>query len=252
LVGKTVATSGLDKLPGLTLFKVRRIEEDDIDVSEELSETVSVDPDLILKEGDTLFFSGLLRDMYLVYQFDGLVPATTQVAKIQGKRHSRVILEVVLSPHAPFIGNRVRDSKFRQRYNAVIIGVQRFGCRITKTIPDITLKSGDTLLLEATQDFLRYHRGSSDFALVSELLRGESTTPRRLSFTMVAVVGLALIMITLSAFEIFDLLAGALWVSCIYVVIRALTWDQALSSIQVSLIIMAHSVFCVLGTNLHV
>ena len=238
MVGKTAEEAGLMKLPGLTLFRIVRmddnglsnlsddIEESDIDVDE------VVDPDTILYAGDTLFFSGMLRHMYILYQLDGLVPATTQVSKILGARHDRIIVEVVLSPHASYLNKTVRMSNFRTRYNAVIIAANRYGVRLTKKIGDITLKAGDTLLLEATTDFLKYHRGDSDFALVSEILRGESTTPRRLSFSMILVVTLATVMVLLSAFQVFDLLPGALWVACLYILFKILTWQQALGSVQ--------------------
>merc|ERR1711862_378085 len=49
---------------------------------------------------------------------------------------------------------------------------------------------------------------------------------------MVFVVSLATIMVLLSAFQLFDLLPGALLVSCLYVSFGILTWKQALSSVQ--------------------
>lgn len=234
MIGKTVEEAGIGKLPGLTLFNITRMNANDANQgnTEELDTDEVVDPDTILYAGDTLFFCGMLRYMYILYQLDGLVPATTQVAKIEGARHDRVIVEVVLSPHSPLIGQTVRESHFRTRYNAVIIAANRFGVRLVKKIGDITLKAGDTLLLEATTDFLKYHRGDSDFALVSEILRGESTTPRRLSFSMILVVGLATVMVILSAAQVFDILPGALWVSCLYILFKILTWQQALNSIQ--------------------
>ena len=244
MVGKSVEEAGLIKLPGLTLFRVKRMEDKEEERDEEAGvneegeldaiavpldgdkaevdsvDPEPVDPDLLLYAGDTLFFSGKLKNMYILYQLDGLVPATTQVSKIEGARHNRVIVEVVLSPHASYLGCTVRDSHFRTRYNAVIIAANRYGVRLSKKIGDIVLMMGDTLLLEATTDFLKYHRDDSDFALVSEILRGESTTPRRLSIRMVLAVLLATIMVILSATGVFDLLPGALVVACLYVLSR--------------------------------
>src|SRR3990167_457170 len=236
MVGKTAEESGLMKLKGLTLFHISRQDEEFGEKTEEIIHEDAVDSETIIHAGDTLFFSGMLKDMYVLYQLDGLVPATTQVAKIQGARADRVIIEVVLASHAPFIGKTVRQSHFRTRYNAVIIAINRYGVRLAKRIGDITLKAGDVLLLEATTDFLKYHRGDSHFALVSEILRGESTTPRRVSIRMLVATSLALVMIILPAFELYGLLEGAFIVAVLYVLCKILTWRQAMESIQVCFI----------------
>lgn len=142
-----------------------------------------------------------------------------------------MLVEVVVSPFAEFVGQTVRKSSFRTTYNAVIIAAYRFNERLVSRVGDIVLKGGDTLLLEATTDFVKYHSSDSDFALVSEV-SAKSTTPRRVSFNMFFVVLLALVMVALAALQLYDILPGALLISCIYVVMGCLTWKQALGSVQ--------------------
>ena len=50
-----------------------------------------------------------------------------------------------------------------------MIAVHRNGERVAGKIGDIVLRPGDTLLLQTAPGFLRVHRNSPDFYLVSEL-----------------------------------------------------------------------------------
>mmetsp|Transcript_4532 Transcript_4532/g.15942 ORF Transcript_4532/g.15942 Transcript_4532/m.15942 type:complete len:728 (-) Transcript_4532:26-2209(-) len=239
LIGKTIADSGLSQLEGLRLISVTRKDGTPVgpavmqadNVLEVPSVEDDVDSETVIESGDVLFFYGMLRHLHIVYSIDGLVPATTQIAKIDGKRHARVLVEVVVSPFAEFVGKTVRNSEFRTTYNAVIIAAYRFNERLVRRVGDIVLKGGDTLLLEATTDFLKYHASDTDFALVHEV-SAKSTTPRRVSFNMFFVVILALIMVTLAALQLYDILPGALLISCVYVIMGCITWKQALGSVQ--------------------
>lgn len=54
------------------------------------------------------------------------------------------------------------------------MAVHRNGERVVGKVGDIVLRPGDTLLLQADQQFLRTHRDSRDFYLVSEVAASEA------------------------------------------------------------------------------
>ena len=58
----------------------------------------------------------------------------------------------------------------------MVMAVARNGERIQRKIGDITMRSGDTLLIESHAGFIPRQRDSRDFYLVSEV---EKSTPRR-------------------------------------------------------------------------
>ena len=152
---------------------------------------------------------------------------------MKGRRKDRVLVEVVLASHSPHINKTIRETRFRSVYNAVIIAVHRHGVNLAQKIAEIQLQIGDTLLLETTKEFIEYHQNDSNFALVSEISRGETIAPRTISFSMVFTVILGGLMVILSALQIFSLLQIALVVACLYILLGYITWRQALACIQV-------------------
>lgn len=92
------------------------------------------------------------------------------------QRRGRQLCEVVISSTSPLIGQSIKDSDFRRRYNSAIIAVHRSGAKLNQKIGTIVLHTGDTLLVDADEDFVHRWRHSPDFVLVSGL---EDSAPVR-------------------------------------------------------------------------
>ena len=76
------------------------------------------------------------------------------------------------------LNQTVKDSRFRSRYQAVILSISRNGKRIPGKLGAISLQVGDTLLLETAQDFVDQYRYP---AKTSCWLVDSPTPPRRIS-----------------------------------------------------------------------
>lgn len=166
LVGKTIEEAGLRHLAGGFLMELERGD----------TRIPAVSPKERLKAGDRLIFVGVVESMADLQRTRGLLPATNQIFKLDGHRADRALVEVVVSDTCPVAGMTVRDGAFRNRYNAVVIAVARNGQRLREKIGDITLRPGDTLLVEAGSSFLDHHRNRRDFFLVSQVQN--SAAPR--------------------------------------------------------------------------
>lgn len=180
LIGQTVRQAGLRELPGLYLYRIERG-----------STTITpVDPLEKLQSGDVLSFSGIastvvdlqkikgfspidhLHDSQLATSnvpmsldsFEGLPPVVPPVAM---ERIGRQLCEVVISTTSPLRNKTIRETNFRAHYNASILAVHRSGEKLEQKIGKIELQSGDTLLIDADDDFIRRWRHSPDFILVS-------------------------------------------------------------------------------------
>jgi di/tricarboxylate transporter len=105
----------------------------------------------------------------------GLVAATDDEAPAPNEAGHRLI-EAVVSPSSPLVGQSIRDANFRTVYDAAVIAVHRNGKRVPGKIGAIVLEAGDTLLMQGAPGFLRAHRNSPDFYLVSEI--ADSERPR--------------------------------------------------------------------------
>ncbi|MFY9975166.1 MAG: SLC13 family permease, partial [Chromatiaceae bacterium] len=159
LIGKSIEGAGLRQLPGLFLIEIER--DDRV--------MPAVSSDEVLRANDRLVFAGILDSVMDLQKQRGLVPATNQVFKLDTPRPGRCFVEAVLSDKCPLIGLNVREGRFRNRYDAVIIAIARHGQRVDRKIGDIELRPGDTLLLETRPTFVEQQKNSRDFLLVSRI-----------------------------------------------------------------------------------
>ncbi len=127
---------------------------------------------------------------------EGIAPAP--VVPITHKpmpRRGRQLCEVVISSTSPLLGQSIKDTDFRRRYNSAIIAVHRSGVKLEQKIGTIVLHTGDTLLVDADEDFVHRWRQSPDFVLVSGL---EDTAPVRHDRAWIAMAIFLLVLLGMS------------------------------------------------------
>jgi len=227
LVGRSIEAAGLRSLPNLF---VSGIERGDLLLP-------AVDPDTVLKSGDRLFFVGAIESVIDLRKIKGLEPHDHQADKIEGTRSNRAVVEAVVSANSPLVGKNVRESRFRTRYNAVILAVHRQGEQIAVKVGDIVLRTGDTLLLETSRDTWQNWTRSDEFLLVSDV---PDADPVRHDLAPVAL----LILASLVAMLIFEPVnrVVAVWACALAMVVtRCIAGSEARRSInwQVLLVIGA-------------
>jgi len=223
LANRTVEDAGLRHLPGLFLVEVDRGGR----------VITPVASDEVILESDRLVFAGVVDTIVDLSRIRGLVPASDDERPAPADPGRRLI-EAVVSHSSPLVGRSIRDAAFRTVYDAAVIAVHRNGERVGGKIGDIVLRPGDTLLLQTSPGFLRVHRNSPDFYLVSELPETENPRYDRawvalaILAALVAIVTLEWLPISVAAF----VAAGAL------VATRCITAAQARRSIEWSILIV--------------
>ncbi|MDR9419427.1 SLC13 family permease [Gracilimonas sp.] len=218
LSGKTIEDAGLRNLPGLFLIEIQRNER----------AIPAPGPYEKLREDDRLIFTGIVDSIIDLQQISGLKPATNQVFKLNAPRNERMMIEAVVSRSNPLTGRTIKEGNFRDRYDAVVLAVSRSGERIDQKIGDITLKSGDVLLLEAHPNFVQKYRNSSDFFLVSSI---EDSSP--VTYDKAWIAGLSLIaMVVLAATGILSMLQAAIVAGFLLLVTKSFQYSSALESVD--------------------
>lgn len=182
LVGKTIEDAGLRNLPGLFLVEINRKEQI----------IVAVEPDETLEAKDRLIFAGVIASIVDLQKIKGISPATDQVFRLESEKRERLLAEAVVSLTNPVHGKTIREGRFRNIYDAVVLAVSRNGERIKEKVGDIKLKEGDTLLLEANSGFVEQYRNSKDFYLISRI--ANSSQPKYEKATTAWVVLAAMIL----------------------------------------------------------
>jgi di/tricarboxylate transporter len=224
LVGKTVEKAGLRHLPSLFLIEIER--------RGRLIPAVS--PQEVLEAEDQLVFAGITDSIIDLQKIRGLTPATNQIFKLDAPRPNRRFIEAVVSPSSPVAGHNVRESRFRMRYNAVVIAVARGGRRIARKIGDIDIQGGDTLLLETDESFMELQRNSRDFLLLRPISGAAPPNHQRAGVAWAILAGIVVV----AAAGWLDILVAALIGAGLMLVTRCLSVNVARNSIDLQVVLV--------------
>ena len=157
LVGKSLLEAGLRNLKGVYLVEILR--------GPKLISPVG--PNEVLEHGDTLFFAGNTTDIVdLINSEDGIELPETAKSFDSDKAE---IVEAVMNNFSSLVNKTVKQSNFRQRYNAAIVAIHRNGKKVSGRIGDIVLQAGDLLLLYTGSDFRDRVEIYRDLFVVSKL-----------------------------------------------------------------------------------
>jgi di/tricarboxylate transporter len=140
ILGLTVEAAQLRNLPGVFLAEIRRKDQT----------LAPVAPHDVIQPGDILLFVGDTRNMATLFE------SRFGLRVEQGDKLHETLPEVVeaMIPYSsPLANQRVKDTGFRQQYNAAILAIHRNGERMEGRIGDVELRPGDLLLLMPGKSF---------------------------------------------------------------------------------------------------
>lgn len=141
VIGKSVSKAGLRNLKGVFLVEIIRTGE----------KIYPVDPKEIIEPDDILIFAGNTEDIVDLVNSRNGIELPGQAQKLNTE--SIDVVEAVMANSSSLLGKKVKDTNFRNRYDAAIIAIHRNGERISGKIGDVELKLGDLLLLYCGQEF---------------------------------------------------------------------------------------------------
>jgi len=181
-------------------------------------------PNFILQKDDVMLLEGQLekfRQLDIEPYLD-ILPAPDYMER-DLESASTVILEVVLSPRSHLIGQTLKESHFREKYDMAVLAVWN-GERVIRTdLPDVKMAFGDALLLQGPRDRLPVLRSDPNLIVLSQ----EEDQPReftRKGWLALAIFGLTVLGAAISPFPVgIVMLAGAV----IMVIVKILTMEQA-------------------------
>lgn len=229
LSGKTIVEAGLRNLQSSYLAEIERG-----------GHTLSaVAPDTPLQDHDRLVFIGAPEGARELRRINGLKAANGDVQKLKIANHQRHLVEVVLGPDFPALGQTIKESGFRTHFKAVILSVSRRGSRVPGKLGQITLEIGDTLLLEAGPSFVEQYRFRRDFLLVSVL---NDSTPPDFRKAPVA-LGLLALLVLSAATGLLSILEAALLAAGGMLITRCITASHARRAVDLSVLVVIAAAF---------
>ena len=229
LDGSEVEAGGLRSLSGVYLVQLERP-----------GYTIApVSPRTVLRGNDRLSFVGRVDDVVDLHGIGGLRSSEDgQLAQLG--TDTGAIYEVVLGQSSPVVGQTIRDSEFRGRYQAAVLAVHRAGRRVDAKLGDVQMRVGDTLLLISDDDFEMQWGEQPDFLLVS----GVGELSRRGVQRRALLVGpLVVAMVVLAATGTLTLLEAALLAALAVVGLRVLNPIQARNAIDLDVVVTIAAAF---------
>ena len=140
LIGKSVEAGGLRNMKGVYLVEIIRDKRSISPVSR----------NEVIQPKDVLIFAGNTETIMDIGDnalgIDFPKPVTTMDGQME-------VVEVIVSANSSLIGKTIKESEFRNRYDAAVVAVHRGGEHLTGKIGDIELQTGDVLLLYAGLQF---------------------------------------------------------------------------------------------------
>jgi di/tricarboxylate transporter len=224
LVGKTIVEAMLRNLNQLFLIEI--IRKGKIIIPDPSDETIQMD--------DILVFSGNSQDFLKVSEFLGLTPCT-DIKNYENK--NTILYEVGISSNSTLINNKVKESHFRSKYNAVILAIKRKDAQITTGIGQTALKSGDTLILLAKSDFEKTWADSNDFYIISSNSSKNKNSVRDKIFILGTLTGI----LTCSIFQILPIYQLTMIATGFLLLSKTITASASIKAINWNIIILMGS-----------
>ena len=176
LINQTVESSGFRALKGLYLVEVVR---NDLSFS-------PVAPDFILRQDDALFFAGETKALEEIKEGSLGLTLPKIVDRLLGEKSSTN--EVVVSFNSFLIGQNVKETDFRARFDAAIVAIHRNGERLSGKIGDMELKAGDVLLVFSGSNFISRAKNNRSFYILSHTEEPENINVKKVSLVFSALV----------------------------------------------------------------
>ena len=196
-------------------------------------------PDEVLRAGDRLVVRAAMGEVQALERAPGLVPVADQPFT-RGGNQRRVLVELVVSAHCPLVGQVVGTGAFRQRYDGAIVAVARHGERaVARREGGWVLAAGDTLLVEASDDFLALHLTNPDFYLVTSHGRVEALASWHRPFSLLVFLA----MVTCAATGLLGTFEAALGAALVFLVSGVITWRQAQEDVDWSVLLVIATAF---------
>lgn len=220
LINKSIKDAGLRNLKGVYLVEIVR-----------RSTTISpVEPSEIIEQHDTLIFAGNTTDIVELVKSDrGVILPDPTLNNTDGQIN---IMEAVISNGSSLIGKKVKDTDFRNRYDAAIVAIHRNGEKLSGKIGEIRISPGDLLLVYAGSNFRDRADLYRDIYIVSNVQ--ELFNPGKTKkFSLLA---LGIIAITFLAFGFFSLFTSLLIIFAVMMSLGMITRQDIKRELDMNMI----------------
>lgn len=225
LIGKTVDSAGLRGLNNAFLIHVHRH-----------GRTIGpIGPHFILESGDILTFIGDVKAIDELSVRKGLSRGTPV---LDASEPDLPLFEAVVAPTSLMIGNTLKGIGFRERFHAVVVGIQRQSDEIRGALGNVVIEAGDLLLIESKEGFNeRANNDKDNFYLVTQ--KGSRQLPVNSKARIALLITFS--MIALATIEIIPIVTAAMIAAGIMIYTGCVKKEQIMSSLNLPILLVIAS-----------
>jgi di/tricarboxylate transporter len=127
-------------------------------------------PDFRFQASDLLIVEGSIDNILKVKETYGIeIKPDFKLTKKELEDETTQLAEILLTPMCEFIGQSLKESQFRQRYNLVVLAIHRGGHAIAGQISQTPMQLGDILLVQGRKKDIDELRFYGDFLVLQDL-----------------------------------------------------------------------------------
>ncbi|TVR55463.1 MAG: SLC13 family permease [Gemmatimonadales bacterium] len=141
------------------------------------------------------------------------------------------IAEVLLTPRSRLLGRTLKETRFRDRYQLSVVGIQRLGESLEGDIREAKLRFGDMLLVQGPWEKIRLIQGETRDFVVAMAPREMGAALRPLDKAPLALSIMAGMMLLLT-FEIVPAVTAVLLAAVAMVLFRCVSVDDAYRAVN--------------------
>jgi di/tricarboxylate transporter len=134
-----------------------------------------------------------------------VVPTAVDEAELETEGAADSLVELVVAPGSALPGESLASSSFRQRYDATVLALRRGDDLIRRRMDDITLRVGDTLLVQATAESIDRLDATRDLIVAQEIDRHDYRGDK-----IPVATGIVVGVVALAALEVLPIVVAAL------------------------------------------
>ena len=137
------------------------------------------------------------------------------------------LIEALVAPHSRLAGRTLSEAAFRQRYNAIVLALQRKNQLLREKLAGVHLAFGDALLMLVRKTELPALRANDSLIVLSEV-----QTPTLRKSKAFTALGIITAVVALAAFNIVPIIVGSILGALAMVLTRCLNLEQARQAID--------------------
>lgn len=227
LIDQTLEESGLGRDLDLTVLRIVR----------DKKRYITPGANTQLMEGDLLLVEGLRDDILKIKDTAGIdLKADYKMADPEIEGEELQLAEIIILQGSPFVQRTLKTLRFRERYNLQVLAVNRNNETIRRKLSSISLRVGDTILVQGTTQNLSTLASDDTLRIVGSL-PGNRHNTRRAPIAIAIFVGVLLA----ASLNILSIPVAVLLGAALTFVTKCITPQEAYRQIEWTIIILVGS-----------